>query len=104
MMKTDAQDTAIRKLIRERIETKRRSAVLKSELRAAGRSLYDIGGALKHVSPGKIGSRIDYLLPKLRIAQDICELGSVQARLEELKKIEMRLADLNRIASEMGID
>jgi hypothetical protein len=103
-MKTDEQGTAVLRLIRERIETKRRSAVLKNELRAAGRFLYDIGGALKHASPGKIGNRIDYLLPKLRVAQDICGLGQVQARLEELKKLEMRLADLNRIASEMGID
>jgi hypothetical protein len=103
-VKTREQDSAILKLIRERLETKRRSAVLKHELRAAGKSLYDIGVALKHSSPGQIGNRIDYLLPKLRSAQDICELETVQARLEELKKVEMRLADLNRIASEMGID
>ena len=103
-MKTDEQGTAILRLIRERLETRKRSAVLKSELRAAGRSLYDIGGVLKHVSPAKIGSRIDYILPKLRTAQGTCELGVVQARLEELKEVEMRLADLNRIASEMGID
>jgi hypothetical protein len=103
-MKTDEQATAVLKLIRERAETKKRSAVLKSELRAAGRSLYDIGGALKHSSPSQIGSRIDYLLPKLRSAQEICELGAVQALLEELKEIEMRLADLNRMASELGID
>ena len=103
-MKIDEQDTAALKLIRERINAKRRSAVLKSELRAAGRSLYDIGGALKHASPSQIGSRINYLLPKLRSAQISCELGSVQARLEELREVEMRLADLNRIASEMGID
>ena len=94
----------ILKLIRERTETKKRSAMLKNELRAAGKSLYDIGGALKHASPSQIGSRIDYLLPKLRSAQDICELGSVQARLEELREVETRLANLNRMASEMGID
>jgi hypothetical protein len=103
-MKTEEQGTAILKLIKERIETKRRSALLKSELRAAGRSLYDIGGALKHSSPGQIGSRIDYLLPKLRSAQESCELGLVQARLEELREVEMRLADLNRMASELEID
>jgi len=103
-MTNDKQDDAVLSLVRERIEIKRRRASLKSELRAAGKSLYEIGSALKHASPDRIGSKIEYLLPKLRNAQNIWELGEVRARLEELKEVEARLAHLNRIASGMGID
>jgi hypothetical protein len=43
-------------------------------------------------------------LPKLRGVQNAFELDVVRARLEELKELEGRLADLNRLAAEMGID
>lgn len=103
-MQDQGQDTVILSLLRERIATKRRRAALKIELRAAGKSLYDIGSALKHASPGRIASKIEYLLPKLRSVQGIWELAEVRARLEELKKVEARLADLDQIAAGMGID
>lgn len=103
-MPMDDQDDAILKLVRERAETKRRRAALGYELRIAGKSLYDIGGALKHTSIRRIGTGIDRLLPKLRSAHDICELSRVRASLEELKEVELRLAQLDRIASQLGIE
>ena len=98
------QDQEIVKLIRERGETRRRRAALEKELRATGKSLYDIGGALRYACGARIAIGIDYLLPKLQSAPANCDLGRVTAMLEELKEIETKLAQLNRIASEMGID
>jgi len=103
-MAIDEKDDAILRLVRERSEAKRHRAELKRELRETGKSLYDIGGALKYACGGRIGNGIDYLLPKLHSAPAICDLSRVTTMLEELKELETRLAQLNRIASEIGID
>lgn len=103
-MMIDEQDDAVLKLVRERGEVKRHRAALERELRATGKSLYDIGGALKHACGGRIHNGIEYVLPMLHSVPTICDLSRVTTMLEELKEVETRLAQLNRIASEMGID
>jgi hypothetical protein len=106
-MTSDEQEDAILRLVRERGEVKRHRAALEKELREAGKSLYEIGSALKRACAGGMRNGrngVDYVLPKLHNVPAICDLSRVAAMLEELKKVETRLAHLNRIASEMGID
>jgi hypothetical protein len=103
-MTIDEQDEAILRLVRERGEVKRQRAALERELRTAGKSLYDIGAALKNASGGRIRNGIDDVLSKLHSVPAICDLRRVATMLEELKVVEVRLAQLNRIASEMGMD
>jgi chorismate mutase len=103
-MMIDEQDNAILRLVKERGEAKRRRAALERELRAAGKSLCDIGGALKNSSVVRFRNGIDNVLPKLQSVPAICDLSRVTTMLEELKEVETRLAQLNRIAAEMGID
>jgi hypothetical protein len=103
-MTMDEKEAAILGLLRNRSEAKRRRLALEGELKTAGRSLYDIGGALKHVSGGTLGNRVDYILPKFAAVPEICDLGKVKEMLEELKELQARLDQLNRNASQMGID
>lgn len=103
-MPTDEKNDEILKLIRERAEARKRRAALEKELKAVGKSLYEIGGALKHVCGGRIGNGIDYVLPKIHSAPPSCDLSTLAAMLEELKRIETALAQLNRMAIEMEID
>jgi hypothetical protein len=100
----DERDAAIRGLLTMRSEARRRKAALASELRMAGKSLYDLGGALKHASGNSLGSRVDHILPKLANVPPVCDLGRLKLLLEELKELESQLAQLNRSASEIGID
>lgn len=100
----DERDAAIAILLKKRAEAKRRRVDLESELRAAGKSLYDIGGALRNVTGGSMGSRVDYILPKLAKVPAICDLGRLRILLEELKEVEVYLAQLKHNASEMEVD
>jgi hypothetical protein len=100
----DERDAAIRGLLTKRGEARRRRAALATELRTAGQSLYDLGGALKHASRSSMGSRVDRILPKLAKVPAVCDLERLKSMLEELKEVETRLAQLNRSASELGID
>jgi hypothetical protein len=103
-MPADERDLAIRGLLTRRSEARRRRAALATELRLAGKSLYDLGGALKHASGISLGSRVDHILPKFANVPAVCDLGRLKVMLEELKELEARLAQLNRSASEIGID
>jgi hypothetical protein len=100
----DEQEAAISGLFKKRSETRRRRSELENELRMAGKSLYDIGGALKRLSSGSAGSRVNYILPMLDAVPAVCNLSQVKVMLEELKELETHLAQLNHIASQMGID
>jgi hypothetical protein len=103
-MTIEEKEAAISRLLRKRSEAKRRRAALEGELRAAGKSLYDVGGALKHLSGSAMGSRVDYILPKFAAVPPICDLGRVKEMLEELKELQIRLDQLNHSASQMGVD
>jgi hypothetical protein len=103
-MTIDEEEVAIAGLLKKRIEAKRRRAALESELRIAGKSLYEVGGALKKVSCGSMGSRVDHILPMLAAVPAICDLGRVKMLLEELKELESRLDQLHHSASQLGID
>jgi hypothetical protein len=48
-MSDPEQDEAILRLVKQRGEAKKRKALLENELRTAGRSLWEIGGALRNV-------------------------------------------------------
>jgi hypothetical protein len=100
----DEEEVAIRGLLAMRSEARRRRAALASELRIAGKSLSELGGALKYASGNSMGSRVDLILPKLAKVPAVCDLGRLKLMLEELKELEMQLARLNRSASEIGID
>jgi hypothetical protein len=100
----DERDAAIRGLLTKRSEARRRRAALANELRLAGKSLYDLGGALKHASGNTIGNRVDHILPKLESVPAVCDLGRLKLMLEELKEVERWLAQLDQNASEIGID
>jgi hypothetical protein len=97
-------DAAIRGLLTLRSEARRRRAALANELRTMGKSLYDLGGALKHARGNSMGSRVDHILPKLANVPAVCDLGRLRLMLEELKELDARLAQLNRTISEIGID
>lgn len=104
-MSGDEQDAAIVRLVKDRGEAKRRRALLESELRAAGQSLWEIGGSLRSVKAG--GSHQEspaYILPYVDKAPEICRLDRVKAMLEELRDLEGRISQLNRSAAELGID
>jgi hypothetical protein len=103
-MTSDEKEAAISGLLRERSEAKWRRTALESELRTAGKSLYDVGSALKNLSAGAMGSRVDNILPKFANVPAICDLKRVKEMLEELKELQMRLDRLNYSASQMGID
>ena len=103
-MAIDEEAAAIAGLLKKRIEAKRHRAALESELRIAGKSLYEVGGALKNVSCGSMGGRVDHILPMLAAVPAICDLGRVRILLEELKELESHLDQLNRSASQLGID
>lgn len=103
-MTTDEKEAAISGLLRERSEAKWRRTALETELRTAGKSLCDIGSALKNLSAGAIGSRVDYILPKFANVPAICDLNSMKEMLEELRELQKRLDQLNHSASQMGID
>jgi hypothetical protein len=100
----DERDVAIQRLLTKRSEARRRRAALSTELRMAGTCLHDIGGALKHACGNSMGSRVDHILPKLANVPAVCDLGRLKLMLEELKELEAQLAQLNRSASEIGID
>jgi len=103
-MAIDEEAAAIAGLLKKRIEAKRHRAALESELRIAGKSLYEVGGALKNVSCGSMGGRVDHILPMLAAVPTICDLGRMKMLLEELKELESHLDQLNRSASQLGID
>jgi hypothetical protein len=91
-------------LLRERAQAKWRRTALECELRTAGKSLYEIGSALKNMSAGATAGRVDYILPKFANVPPFCDLGKVKQMLEELKDLQMRLNQLNLSASQMDID
>ena len=103
-MTIDQKETAISGLLKERCEAKWRRTALENELRSAGKSLCDIGSALKNPSAGAMGNRVDYILPKFANVPVICDLKRMKEMLEELKELQMRLDQLNHRASQMGID
>jgi len=103
-MTIDEREAEISRLSKKRSETKRRRAELESELRTAGKSLYDIGGALKHVSGGAMGSRADCILSKFATVPEACGLGRLKEMLEELKEVQSRLDQLKHTAAKMEIE
>ena len=104
-MSSDEQDQAILRLVKQRHEAKKRKAALQSELREAGKHLWEIGGSLKSVSSeSSAGQTPSSILSSVTKAPDICGLDRIKSMLEELRDAEQTIADLNRSASELGID
>jgi len=104
-MSGDEQDAAIVRLVKDRGEAKRRRSLLESELRAAGQSLWEIGTVLRSVvGSGSFPHTPESILPQIAKAPNICSLDRIKAMLEELKELQNRLEQLNRSASELGID
>jgi hypothetical protein len=104
-MSNEEQDAAILRLVKSRGESKKRKALLESELRAAGQSLWQIGQSLRNVKgSGTFTDTPGHILPEIERAPDICDLSRIKLMLEELKALEMTLSDLNRSAIELGID
>jgi len=103
-MVLDEREAAVSVLLKKRSESRRRRTAIENELRAAGRSLYDIGGALKHVSNRTLRSRADDILTKFADVPEICDLGGMKKMLEELRELQILLDQLNRSASQMGLD
>ncbi len=103
-MAIDVRDATISGLLTKRNEAKRRKAALESELRTAGESLHDIGGVLRYLNGASARSRTDYILQKLSHVPAICDLGGMRQMLEELKDLELRLAQLKQSTSQTGID
>jgi|SRR5271154_4753779 len=99
------QDAAIIRLVKQRGDAKRRRVLLENELRTAGHSLYEIGMALRGIAAsGSFNSTPDYVLPKLAKAPEICNMDKIKVMLEELRDLETTLTQLNRSATELGID
>ena len=104
-MSTEEQDAAILRLVKQRGEAKKRKALLENELRTAGRSLWDIGSALKSVNAsGPSQETPDSILPAIAKAPNICRLENIRTMLEELSELEKTLNQLNRSAIQLGID
>jgi hypothetical protein len=102
-MSDDEKKEAIFRLVIRRKELRERTALLESELRAAGESLGDIGSSLKHISGGQAQWLAD-ILGRIQKAPDICELARIKAMVSELKEIYETFAQLNHSAAELGID
>jgi hypothetical protein len=103
-MQIDEREAEINGLLSKRSEARRRRAALENELRTAGRSLSDIGGALKNLGGSTLGNRVDYILPKFANVPAICDLGRIKEMLHELKNVQTRLEQLKENASQLGID
>lgn len=103
-MSGDEQDAALLRIVKQRSEAKKRKSLLESELRAAGESLYEIGGALRHVNGGSFPGFLDNILSRIAKAPDTCSLDRIRTKSKELQELEMTLAQLNRSATELGID
>jgi DNA-binding transcriptional MerR regulator len=104
-MSGDEQDVAILRVVKQRGEFKKKRTLLQSELRAAGQSLSEIGDILKRFDTStSLANSIDFLIPQIDRAPDICGLSRIRTMLQELKEVEQTLADLSRTATELGID
>ena len=104
-MSNEEQDAAMVRLVRQRSETKKQSALLESELRVAGQSLWEIGSSLKAIRGARefVGTAAS-ILPQVNKAPEICGLAQVKRMLEELDGLKNSLIQLNRTAQELGID
>ena len=100
----DEREAELSEIWRARSEVKRRRAVLESEIRAAGESLYDVAGALKKVCEGTMGIRADHILRKFASLPHVCDLRRLEKMLEELKQLQMKLNQLNESAAQIGTD
>src|SRR5665213_2927506 len=101
-MSSDEQDAAILRLVKQRGEAKKRRALLQNELRTAGQSLWEIGGALRNITPsGTFHETPGAVIPQIDKAPDICGLAQIRAMLAELKDVEKTIHELNRRASEL---
>jgi hypothetical protein len=104
-MSNDESDAAILRLVKARGEAKKQKALLETELRAAGTSLYNIGAGLRSIgfstsvqdTPGAIFQR-------LASAPEICGLERVKAMLAELKELNENLKQLETSAITLGIE
>ena len=104
-MTNNEQVAAILRLVKHRSECKKRKAALESELRAAGRSLFEIGGSLRNVQgTGSFNETPAAILPQIVKAPEICSLDRVKTMLEELASLELTLNQLNRSAEELDVD
>ena len=104
-MSSEEQDAAILRLVKQRGEAKKRKVLLENELRTAGRSLWEIGSALKSLdASGPSQGTPEFILLEIAKAPNICGLERVKAMLEELRDLENTLRQLNRSAVELGID
>jgi hypothetical protein len=103
-MSNDEQDAAILRLVKARAEAKKKKALLETELRAAGESLYTIGSGLRSIghstsvqdTPGAIFQRVV-------VAPEICGLERIQGMLVELKELNENLKHLDSDAHTLGI-
>jgi prefoldin subunit 5 len=104
-MVEDELNAAIVRLVKERSESKKKRASIESELRAAGRALFSIGNSLREVvADGSWNHTPSAILPEIEKAPDICSLAKIRELLEELKKTEDLIKELDKSARDMGID
>jgi hypothetical protein len=104
-MSNDEQDAAILRLVKARGEAKRQKALLETELRAAGTSLYNIGSGLRSIGfSTSVQETPGAILQRVAIAPDICGLEQVKAMLEELKELNENIKQLNAAAVAQGIE
>lgn len=102
-MSDEEESAALGRLVKQRSDVKRRKALLENDLRTAGDSLVNIGSVLRHISGGPYDRIADSLLLTQQ-APSVCGLERVRAMLTELTELHSRLAQLNRAASDSGID
>jgi hypothetical protein len=99
------QDIAIARLVKDRTAVRRQMALLESELQAAGRAFFEIGGQLRNVKGvGSFNETPGAILSSVEKAPTICDLGRIKIMLEELRASEKTMAQLNHTASLLGID
>jgi hypothetical protein len=100
----DEQDEAIARLVKQRSEARKRKALLENELRTAGRSLWEIGSALKSIkAEGSFQETPEYILPEIEKAPKICSLDRIKSMLQDLQETQKLLAQFDRGLSELGI-
>jgi hypothetical protein len=77
--------------------------LIESELQSAGRFLYEIASSLKHIS-GSAYDNPQGIIPLIEKAPEICGLGRIRTMLAELSALQETLSQLNRSATELGLD
>ena len=103
-MSGQEEDVSLVRLMRQRVEVRKSLALLANQLESAGRHLEELGGALKFGFRNPSGDRGNIASLLSKAVPEFLDLPKLRARMDEYRRLEEDLAQLNARAREAGID